>query len=62
MGAGEVLLTSIDREGTYLGYDVELIRSVARSVTIPVIACGGAGKIEDFGTAVREGRLGVRRR
>ncbi len=54
-GAGEILLTSIDRDGTQAGYDVDLIRSVATAVTIPVIACGGAGKVEDFGQAVREG-------
>lgn len=53
-GAGEVLLTSIDRDGTFQGYDLELIRSVAREVDLPVIASGGAGKVEDFGRAVKE--------
>jgi cyclase len=55
MGAGEILLTSIDRDGTQEGYDVELIYKVASAVSIPVIACGGAGKLEDFGAAVEQG-------
>lgn len=50
-GAGEILLYAIDRDGTWEGYDLELIESVASSVSIPVIACGGAGKIEDFAAA-----------
>ncbi|MFQ5571603.1 MAG: AglZ/HisF2 family acetamidino modification protein [Rhodothermales bacterium] len=54
-GAGEILLTSIDRDGTMEGYDIELISRVTRAVGIPVIACGGAGSLEDFGRAVREG-------
>lgn len=48
MGAGEILLTSIDRDGTQKGYDLELIRSVADAVSIPVIACGGAAQVGDF--------------
>ena len=55
MGAGELLLNSIDRYGTMAGYDLELIKSVTESVSIPVVACGGAGKLEDFSDAVREG-------
>jgi len=55
LGAGEILLTSIDRDGTYEGYDTELIRSVSQSVNIPIIACGGAGKMEDFAKAVEAG-------
>jgi imidazole glycerol-phosphate synthase subunit HisF len=55
MGAGEILLTSIDRDGTMEGYDTELIQQVTSAVGIPVIASGGAGKVEDFGKAVREG-------
>ncbi len=55
MGAGEILLNSIDKDGTQEGYDIQLIKSVTSSVNIPVIACGGAGKIEDFHTAVKEG-------
>jgi len=48
MGAGEILLTSIDRDGTKLGYDLELTRAVAERVSIPVIASGGAGSLEHF--------------
>lgn len=55
MGAGELFVNSIDRDGTMEGYDIELIRKVSDSVTIPVIACGGAGGIVDFGEAVRKG-------
>jgi cyclase len=55
MGAGEILLTSVDRDGTQEGYDIELIQKVASAVSIPVIASGGAGKVEDFGVAVKQG-------
>lgn len=55
LGAGEVLLNSIDRDGTWEGYDIPLIRRVTSAVGIPVIACGGAGKVGDFGQAVKEG-------
>ncbi len=48
LGAGEILLTSMDRDGTKEGYDLELTRTVSRAVAIPVIASGGVGKIEDF--------------
>ncbi len=48
MGAGEILLTSMDGDGTKEGYDVELTKAVAESVSIPVIASGGAGKLEHF--------------
>ncbi|MBS7638906.1 MAG: imidazole glycerol phosphate synthase subunit HisF [Candidatus Bathyarchaeia archaeon] len=48
LGAGEILLTSMDRDGTESGYDIELTRSVAERVSIPVIASGGAGKPEHF--------------
>uniref|UniRef100_A0A7C2ZQJ6 Imidazole glycerol phosphate synthase subunit HisF n=1 Tax=Ignisphaera aggregans TaxID=334771 RepID=A0A7C2ZQJ6_9CREN len=48
LGAGEILLTSIDRDGTRLGYDLDLTRAVAEAVTVPVIASGGAGSIEHF--------------
>jgi len=54
VGAGEILLTSVDRDGTFSGYDLELIERVAGAVTIPVIACGGAGGIEDFALATRQ--------
>jgi cyclase len=59
LGAGEILLTSIDRDGTMTGYDCELIAQVASAVSIPVIACGGAGVIEDFGRAVAAGASAV---
>ena len=55
MGAGEILLTSIDRDGTLQGYDVELIRRVADAVEVPVIASGGAGSLGDFRAAIHEG-------
>ncbi len=55
LGAGEILLTSIDREGTGRGFDVELTKRVAESVSIPVIASGGAGSVEDVRTVVEAG-------
>ena len=55
MGAGEILLNSVDRDGTFEGYDIDLIKSVSGVVNIPVIACGGAGKVGDFARAVKEG-------
>jgi cyclase len=54
-GAGEIFLNSIDRDGTMQGYDLDLIKRVSKSVRIPVIACGGAGKIDDFRSVFREG-------
>jgi imidazole glycerol-phosphate synthase subunit HisF len=54
-GAGEILINSIDRDGVMGGYDIELIRSVSDSIKIPVIACGGAGTLNDFRLAVCEG-------
>ena len=56
LGAGEILLTSMDRDGTKNGYDVELTRAVAEAVKIPVIASGGAGKKEHFYEAFTEGK------
>jgi cyclase len=56
MGAGEVLLTSIDRDGTMQGYDVELTRLVSDAVSIPVIASGGAGTYAHMAEVLREGR------
>jgi cyclase len=53
-GAGEVLLTSIDREGTWDGYDIELVKSVANAITVPLIANGGAGSVDDIGRVIRE--------
>jgi cyclase len=54
LGAGEILLTSIDREGTWAGFDLQLIKNVTESVNIPVIAHGGAGKLEHIGQVVHE--------
>ncbi|MBP2133110.1 cyclase [Methanomicrobium sp. W14] len=54
-GAGEIMINSIDLDGTMTGYDIELIRQVSDAVNIPVIACGGAGKISDFRQAYYEG-------
>jgi len=54
-GAGEILINSIDRDGVMEGYDIDLIKSVSSAIRIPIIACGGAGKLSDFGKAVKEG-------
>lgn len=54
-GAGEILLTSIDREGTRKGFDVDLLRAVSQSVTVPVIASGGMGRPEDAINAANNG-------
>lgn len=48
LGAGEIMITSIDREGTGYGFDLDLTSAVAKAVSLPVIACGGAGKIQHF--------------
>lgn len=56
LGAGEILLTSIDREGTWKGFDIELIKQITDATTIPVIAQGGAASIEDIAKAVKEGQ------
>lgn len=54
-GAGEIIVNSVDRDGCMNGYDIPLLRRVADVVNVPVVACGGAGKLEDFRQAVREG-------
>jgi cyclase len=54
-GAGEILINSIDRDGVMEGYDIELIKSVSSVVKIPIIACGGAGKLTDFSLAFKQG-------
>lgn len=54
-GAGEVLVTSMDRDGTGEGYDLELLRAVSEAVTVPVVASGGAGRLEHFAEALTEG-------
>lgn len=55
LGAGELLVTSMDRDGTGKGYDLELIRAVATAVTIPVIASGGVGKLSDLAEGLEAG-------
>jgi imidazole glycerol-phosphate synthase subunit HisF len=55
-GAGEILLTSIDREGSWEGFDLDLVSRVADAVSIPVIAHGGAGSVEDIGSVVKQAR------
>jgi len=55
IGAGEILLTSVDRDGTMKGYDLDLLSRVTSAVSIPVIAAGGAGSVADFGAAVKQG-------
>lgn len=56
LGAGELVVTSVDREGTGKGFDLELTRRIAENVPVPVIACGGAGSIEHVRDVVVEGR------
>lgn len=58
-GAGEILLNSIDRDGTYNGYDLELVKKTAGQLNIPLIACGGAASIDDFAPAVQQGASAV---
>lgn len=55
LGAGEILLYSIDRDGTWSGFDLKLIRDVTNAISLPVIACGGAGSLQDVRLAASEG-------
>lgn len=55
LGAGEIILQSVDRDGIGAGYDVELIRSVVKATTIPVIALGGVGELDHFAEAITQG-------
>ena len=59
MGAGEILLNSIDRDGTMGGYDLDLIQAVAAAVTVPLVAVGGAGELRHFREAVDRGAAGA---
>ena len=59
LGAGEILLTSVNNEGTWKGFDVELINTVSRAVPVPVIAHGGAGSAEDFGEVAQSTQAGA---
>jgi len=54
-GVGEIFINSIDRDGVMMGYDLQLIRHVANMVSVPVVACGGAGTVEHLKQAVEEG-------
>jgi cyclase len=56
LGAGELFVNSIDRDGTMQGYDIELIKSISENVDLPVIACGGAGKLQDLQEATFAGK------
>lgn len=58
-GAGEILLNSIERDGTYAGYDLDMIQKLQETIHIPIIACGGAGSISDFKKAVSAGASAV---
>lgn len=58
-GAGEIFLNSIDKDGTREGYDIELIKRVSSAISIPLIACGGAGSLSDFKEAVKAGASAV---
>jgi cyclase len=58
-GAGEIIVSSIDRESTFTGYDLPLIDAVSSTVTVPVIALGGAGTFDDFAPALRAGASAI---
>lgn len=58
-GAGEILLQSIDRDGTGRGYDLDLIHAVASATSVPVIACSGVGRYEDYAAGIRAGASAV---
>jgi cyclase len=58
-GAGEIVITSIDRDGTMQGYDLNLVQAVSAALHVPVIACGGAGTVEHFAQAMRSGATAV---
>ncbi|THU41525.1 glycosyl amidation-associated protein WbuZ [Niastella caeni] len=55
LGAGEILLNVIERDGTYKGFDIDIVQQISRAVNIPVVACGGAGSLTDFKQAIVEG-------
>jgi cyclase len=59
MGAGEILLTSMDRDGTGQGFDLELLQSVCNAVRVPVIASGGVGTLAHFVEGARAGATGL---
>jgi cyclase len=55
LGAGELMVNSVDRDGTMQGYDTDLLAKITSAINIPVIACGGAGRIDDFYKAIKTG-------
>lgn len=57
LGAGEIVITSVDKEGTGLGYDIELTKKIANAVSIPVVASGGAGNLEHIKKVIVEGKV-----
>ena len=59
LGAGEIFLNSIDRDGTFSGYDIELIEMVSSKISIPIIAIGGAASVNDFSKAIKSGASAV---
>jgi cyclase len=59
LGAGEILLNSMDADGTEQGFDLEMIAAMRRQVDIPIIASGGAGRVEDFPPAIKAGANAV---
>jgi cyclase len=59
LGAGEILLTSMDRDGTGTGFDLELLRAVCAAVTVPVVASGGVGKLIHFVEGAQAGASGL---
>lgn len=59
LGAGEILVNAIDRDGTQAGFDLKLVREASEAVSVPVIACGGASGIDDLAAAVKEGASAV---
>jgi cyclase len=59
LGVGEIILHSVDRDGTFTGYDLEQIKAVSYAINIPLVACGGAGKISDLADAIRAGASAV---
>jgi cyclase len=58
-GVGEIMLNSIDRDGTWSGYDLDMIKTVSEKITVPLIACGGAGSVQDLKQAVSVGASAV---
>ena len=58
-GAGEIILNAIDRDGTFLGYDLDLIKYLSSNVKIPVVASGGAANLNDFKLAIQSGASAV---